>query len=60
MTRTQAREALAETWRFNRVGDLIALREVNLIEAVRALETARSPNPPGSFSYKEVLQPRSS
>lgn len=59
MTRTQAREALAETWRFNRVGNLIALREVNLIEAVRALE-ARSPNPPGSFSYSEALQPRSS
>jgi hypothetical protein len=59
MTRTQAREALAETWRFNRVDDLVALREVNLIEAVRALEV-RSPNPPGSFGYREALQPRSS
>lgn len=60
MTRDQAREALAETWRFNRVGDLIALREVKLVEAVRASETTRSPNPPGSFNYAEALQPRSS
>jgi hypothetical protein len=59
MTRTQTREALAETWRFNCVGDLVALREVKLIEAVRALE-ARSPNPPGSFGYREAPQPRSS
>lgn len=59
MTRTQAREALAETWRFNRVGDLVVLREVKLIEAVRALE-ARSPNLPGSFGYREALQLRSS
>jgi len=61
MTRDQAREALAETWRFSRVGDLIALREVKLVEAVRnTYETARSPNPPGSFNYAEALQPRSS
>ncbi len=60
MTKDQAREALAEAWRFSRVGDLIALREVKLVEAVRAYETTRSPNPPASFNYTEALRPRSS
>lgn len=60
MTRNEAREALAKTWRFNCVGNLIALREVKLIEAVRAHETTRSSNPSASFAYVEALQPRSS
>lgn len=60
MTKNEAREALAATWRFNRVGDLIALREVELIEAVHAHEASRSPSPASSFAYADAPLPRSS
>ena len=45
MTKNEAREILAGTWRFNLVGEVVALREVELIEAVRdheAVHAARS------------------
>lgn len=53
MTKNEAREALATTWRFDRVDELIALREVALIEAVRAHEATRSPNLPDSFTHAD-------
>lgn len=54
MTKNEAREALATTWRFERVGELISLREVKLIEAVRAHEATRSPNLPSSPTYADA------
>lgn len=54
MTKNEAREALATTWRFNRVGELIELREVALVEVVQAHEASCSPNSPGSFTYTDV------
>lgn len=60
MTQTEAREALAGTWRFSRSNDLIVVREVGLIEAVRALEANRSPNPSATFGYAEIQAPPSS
>lgn len=54
MTKNEAREALAATWRFNRMGELIALREIELIEAVRIHKTTYSPNLPGSISYDAI------
>ncbi len=56
MTKNEAREALATTWRFDRVDELIALREVALIEAVRAHEATRSPNLnlPSSPTYADA------
>ncbi len=59
MTKNEAREILAETWRFSRIGDLIALREVELIEAVRDLEAARSVGPSSSLSYTRPQPSRS-
>lgn len=59
MTRNEAREILAETWRFSRAGDLIAVSEVGLIEAVRATEASRSPNPSATYTYAEVHAPPS-
>ena len=59
MTKNEAREVLAETWRFSRVGELIALREVELIEAVRDHEAARSAGSSAPLSYAQQ-QPRSS
>lgn len=61
MTKNEAREILAETWRFSRVGDLIALREVELIEAVRDrdLEAARSVGPSSPLSYTRLQLSRS-
>jgi hypothetical protein len=57
MTQIEAREALAETWRFGRSNDLIVVREVGLIEAVRALEASRSPDPSATFGYAEIQAP---
>ena len=54
MTKNEAREALAASWRFERAGDLISLREVELIEAVRIHETTCSSNPPRSFDYVDA------
>ncbi len=60
MTKNEAREILAETWRFSRVGELIALREVELIEAVRDHETARSAGPSTPLNYAHPQPLRSS
>lgn len=60
MTRNEAREALSITWRFDRVGELIALRELALVEAVRTHEASRSPNLPGSLSYADAQSLHSS
>lgn len=50
MTQAAARIALAATWRFNQKGASVALRDVALIEAVRAYEQASAlvavPAPP--------------
>lgn len=54
MTKNEAREALVGIWRFERVGDLIALREVDLIEAVCTQEATLLPNPPGSYGYTDM------
>lgn len=59
MTRNEARDTLAEMWRFSRVGDLIAVSEVGLIEAVRATEASRLPNLSATYTYAEVQAPRS-
>ena len=58
MTQNEAREALSETWRFSRVGNLIELRELELIGMVQALEASRSSEPPQTPSYAEVQTPR--
>ncbi len=60
MTKTEARERLAETWRFSRVGEYIALREVELIEAVRAHEVVCSAGPSTSHDHVPVRPSRSS
>lgn len=60
MTKNEAREALATTWRFDRVGELIALREVALVEAVRTHEASHSPNLLGSLSYADAQSLHSS
>lgn len=54
MTNHEAREALMNTWRFERIGDLIALREASLIEAVRTQETTRVPDLPRSSDYVDT------
>lgn len=54
MTNNEAREALANTWRFERVGDLIALRETSLIEAVRTQETTLVPRLLRSSDYVDM------
>ena len=60
MTRDEAKKALAETRRFSRVGELIALREVELIEAVRAHEAASSVGPSSSREYAQAQPLRAS
>lgn len=58
MTKNEARERLAATWRFSRVGENIVLREVTLIEAVRNHELTSSTTPPLPSAY--VGSPRPS
>lgn len=60
MNQDKAREILAETWRFSRVGGLIALREVGLIEAVRDHEAAHPKGPTTPSAYIRTQTPRSS
>ena len=60
MNQDKAREILAETWRFSRVGELIALREVALIEAVRDHEAAHPAGPSTPPAYIRLQPPRSS
>lgn len=60
MTNDEAREALANTWLFERTGNLIALREVSLVEAVRTQETTRLPNLPRSSNYVNMQVQHSS
>ena len=42
MTKEQARKELEGTWRFKLVGDKVALRELELIEAVSRCEGERA------------------
>lgn len=60
MTQNEALEALAGTWRFEPIGDLVVLREVSLIEAVRTQETTRLPNLPRSSNYVDTQVQHSS
>ncbi len=60
MNQDKTREILTETWRFSRVGELIALREIALIEAVRDHEAARPVEPSTPPAYIRVRPPRSS
>ena len=60
MNQDKAREILAETWRFSRVGELIALREIELIEAVHDHEAAHPVEPSTPPAYVRVRSPRSS
>jgi uncharacterized membrane protein YqiK len=46
MTQGEARKALAETWRFNRSGGRIELREVALIKVIEQVEANRLSEPP--------------
>ena len=59
MTRDEAKKALAETWRFNRVGKLVALREVGLIEAVHTHEAASAAGSSSPHHY-QAQPPRAS
>ena len=52
MTRDEAKKALAKTWRFSRVGELVALREVGLIEAVRVHEAASAAGSSSPHHYQ--------
>ena len=56
MTKSEAQKRLAATWRFNRVGGNIVLREVALIEAVRA-DQASSAVPPSAPLFTEAHRP---
>lgn len=60
MNQDKAREILAETWQFSRVGELIALREVKLIEAVRDHEAAHLDGPATPPAYIRPQLRRSS
>ncbi len=51
MTKSEARAALAGTWRFERAENLIALREVSLISAVYAHETTDAANRIEALGY---------
>ena len=51
MKRDEAKKALAETWRFSHVGELVALREVELIEAVHTHEAVSSAGPSSPHKY---------
>ncbi len=57
MTKNEARERLAATWRFSRVGENVVLREVALIEAVREHELTRSATPPLPSAFAESPRP---
>ena len=57
MTKNEARERLAATWRFSRVGENIALREVSLIEAVRDHELISSTTPPLPSAFADSPRP---
>ncbi len=54
MTREDARNKLANTWCFRESKGAILLREVHLIEAVRAHEAAHHATSP---NYKQLNQP---
>ena len=58
MTRDEAKKALAETGRFSCVGELVALREVELIEAVYAHEAVSSagPSSPREYAQAQLLR----
>lgn len=58
MTRDEAKNKLADTWCFKEVRGAIMLREVDLIEAVRAHEAVHYPAAP---NHKRALNqsPRS-
>ncbi len=56
MTKNEARERLAATWRFSRIGETIALREAALIEAVRAYELANPSAPSAPITFAEPLR----
>lgn len=57
MTKNEARERLAATWRFSRVGETIALRETALIEAVRSYELTSSTTPPLPATFAASPRP---
>ena len=57
MTKNEARERLAATWRFSHVGENIVLREVTLIEAVRDRELTSSPTPPLPSTFANSSRP---
>lgn len=59
MTREEAKQALAKTQCFERVGDFIALREVMLIEAVRAHQASYQASLMDLAVHPEVNPPRS-
>lgn len=59
MTREQAKQALAATFGFKRVGDQIALRELRLIEEVLVYETKRV-DAPNLAVYQELHPSRPS
>ncbi len=59
MTQNEALKALAGTWQFERVGDLVALREVSLIEAVRT-QDVHLPNPSGAPNHADIQVQHSS
>ena len=58
MTRTFAKQLLADTWLFKQVDDTIALREVALIEAVRTHEMNLASIPPTREEYAAYRSPR--
>lgn len=60
MNQDKAREILAESWRFSRVGELIALRDVELIGAVRDHEAAHHNGPAIPSDCVRPRSPRSS
>lgn len=53
MTKNEARAALAGTWRFEHVENLVALREVSLISAVYAHETTDAANRIEALGYDD-------
>ena len=57
MTKNEARERLAATWRFSRVGENIVLREVALIKALRDYELTNSTTPPLPSTFADSPHP---
>ena len=57
MTKSEARERLAATWRFSRVGESVVLREAALIEAVRTYELANPATPPLPVTFAGSPRP---